>query len=81
MDYEKELSRIRKLLEEVNCSDDKKSDEDSFSSDSSGEEDCLEEDVHVLDSDNCMSDSENSQEIPEKKKSKLGSWVGKDKTT
>ena len=80
MDYEKELSRIRKLLEEVNCSDDEKSDEDNFSSDSSGEEDCL-EDMQVSDSDNCMSDSENLRESLENKKSKFGAWVGKDKTT
>ena len=45
MDYEKELSRIRKLLEKVNCSDDEKNDKDGFSSDSSGKEDCLEEDA------------------------------------
>ena len=34
MDYEKELGRIWKLLEEVNCSDDEKSDENGFSSNS-----------------------------------------------
>ena len=43
----------------VNCSDDKKSDENVFSSNSSNEEDYLKEEVHVPDSDNCTSDSEN----------------------
>ena len=45
MDYKKELSRIRKLLEKENCSDDEKSNEDAFSSKSSGEENCQEEDA------------------------------------
>ena len=75
------MSRIRKLLEEVNSSDDEKSDEDGFSSDNSGEEDCLEEDVHVLDFDSSMLDSQNLQESPDKKKSKFGAWVEKHKTT
>ena len=80
MDYEKELSRIRKLLEKENCSNDNKSDEDSFSADSSGKEDCLEEDVHVPDTDNFMSDYENLQKSPEKKL-KFAAWFGKHKTT
>ena len=41
MNYEKEISKIQKLLEEVNCSYDENSYEDGFSSNSSGEEDCL----------------------------------------
>ena len=60
IDYEKELSRIRKLLEEENCSDNEKNDKNGFSSDTNDEKNCP-EDVHVPNSDNCMSDCENLQ--------------------
>ena len=47
MNYQKELNKIQKLLEEVNSSDDKKSDKDDFFSDGSDKEDCLKKDEHV----------------------------------
>ena len=65
------MKSIQKLLEEVTCSDDKQSDEDGLSFDSSGKDDCLEKNAHVPNSDNYMSDLDNLQESPKKKKSKF----------
>ena len=69
------MKSIQKLLEEVTCSDDKQSNEDGLFFDSSGEDDCLEKNAHVPDSDNYMSDSDNLQENPKKQKSKFDVWV------
>ena len=65
------MKSIQKLLEEVTCSDDKQSDEDSLSFNSSGEDDCLEKNAHVPDSDNYMSDSDKSTTKPKKVKVKI----------
>ena len=65
------MSRSRKLLEEVNCSDDKRNDEDSFCSDNSSEEDYIEKDVPFPDFGNCMSDSENSKKVPKRRSQNL----------
>ena len=75
------MKSIQKLLEEVTCSDDKQSDEDGLSFNSSGEDDCLEKNAHVPDSDNYMSGSDNLQESANRKKSKFDVWVRKYKTT
>ena len=61
------MKSIQKLLYKVTCSDDKQSDEDGLSFNNSGEDDCLEKNAHVPDSDNYMSGSDNLHESPKKK--------------
>lgn len=68
MDYDAEMKKIQKMLDETEVS----------SSDSEGE-DYLEEDAHVPDSDCYESDPDDLPDQPKKKKKSDG-WKGKDKT-
>ena len=77
MDYEAEIRRIQKILDEVESSNlEDKETVDGFASDSEGEED-----VHVPDSDCYESNPDDLPEQPQKKKPKINRWKGKDKTT
>jgi hypothetical protein len=79
---EAERGRILRMLEEVSSSeDDVAVERDVPASDSEGEEDYLEEDEHVPDSDSYESDPDELSEEPQKKKAKSDGWKGKDGTT
>ncbi|XP_068203556.1 piggyBac transposable element-derived protein 4-like [Palaemon carinicauda] len=84
MNFDAEIRRIQKMLDEIEVSsseDEEIVGGDVPASDSEGEEDYLEEDVHVPDSDCYESDPDDLPDQPQKKKPKIDGWKGKDKTT
>ena len=73
-DYQKDIERIQRMLEE--CDSPSEPDDDS-----EGESDLVEEDEVVPDSDCHETDSDDLQDEPPKKVPRCGGWLGKDKNT